>query len=94
MLARWFLDVSFLTTFLAFAAASRRPSTIAHRFKTLGSYRFDSLLVCWVVVVWFSFYSVPLLKYVLARWLLDAGFLAFLPTDLKFPLSMRDIWYA
>ena len=68
----------------AFAAASVQPLTIAHCFKTLGSDRFDGLLVCWVFVVWFLFYSVPLLKCLLARWLLAVGCLAFLQTYLRF----------
>ena len=51
MLARWFLDVSFNATFLVFAAASL-PLIIAHCSKTLGSDRFDGLLVWWFFVVW------------------------------------------
>ena len=44
------------------------------------------------MVYWFG--GVPLLKYVLARKLLDAGFLACLQTDLRFMVSMRVIWHA
>ena len=46
--------------------------TIPHCFKTLLSKRFDGLLVCWVCVVWFSFYQIPLLKRLLASgcWIL------------------------
>ena len=88
LLGRWFLGVSFQATFLVFAAASLQLLTITHRFKTLGSGRFDGLLVWWVFVVWFWFYSIPLLEYVLARELLGVGFLAFLPTDHKFMVPM------
>ena len=35
---------------LVFAVASLQPFTITHCFKTLGSDRFDGLLVWWVFV--------------------------------------------
>ena len=87
MLARWFLDVSFHATLLAFAAASLQPLRVAHCFKTLGSNRFDGLLACWVFVVWVVFYQIPSLKYALTRWLMDAVYSAFLKRILDFQYS-------
>ena len=45
-------------------------------------------------LVGFCFYEIPLLKCVLARWLLDAGFLAFLQPDLRFMVPLGVIWHA
>ena len=40
------------------------------------------------------FYYTPLLKCVLARWLLDAGFLLILQPVLRFMVPMGVIWHA
>ena len=42
----------------------------------------------------FLFYQIPLLKCVLARWLLDAGFLAVVQPVLRFMVPMGVIWHA
>ena len=56
MLARSLvLDVGLCVSRLVFAAASPQPLTLAQCFKTLGSDRFGGLLVCWALIVWFSF---------------------------------------
>ena len=72
----------------------RQSLTITLCFKTFGPDRLDGLLVWQVFVVWFLFYQIPLLKYVLARWLLDAGFLALLQPVLRFIMPMGVIWHA
>ena len=60
--------------FLACAAASLLPLTIAHCFKTLGSNRFDGFLWnCRFFVAWSLLYDFSLLECVLARWLLDVS---------------------
>ena len=79
--------------FLAVGAGSLQPVTILLCSRTLGSERFDGLLVCWVFAVWFLFYCSPLLERVLARWLLDAAFFAFFRQILDL-VPKRVIWHA
>ena len=52
------------------------------------------LLACWVLLSGFRFAGTLCFECVLARWLQDAGCLAFLQPDLRFMLPSRVIWHA
>ena len=64
-----------------YSSVSLQHLFITHCFETVGSDRFDCSLVCWVFVVWFPFQHSSLLRCVLARWFLNAGFKDLPPHD-------------
>ena len=88
LLARWLLDVSFLFFVSICSCLATALELCTNCFKTLGSDRLDGLRA------WFLLYQIPLLECVLARWLLDAGFLSFLQPDLRLMSLMVVIWPA
>ena len=64
-----------------YSSVSLQHLFITHCFEIVGSDRFDCSLVCWVFVVWFPFQHSSLLRCVLARWFLNAGFKDLPPND-------------